>query len=862
MILVLLTRFSDSRESIVGFSLCQKLAEQGYNLYVTTTSTGEVLQREIQKAADISTRAKGSVTLVQPQSNENKEPKAEWIVTHHEKYFGFLSEPNDIQAVIGLLPGTEEAAVELKEALDCKLVLLACTEISQEVYKSKYNDLDRVAQIADEIWIFGSDIFRVYNSFFKKSDKSLCEKLKQLSLQPFLEKFINKRIYSVYESRTNGAKIISGWRSSHTSFAFRKEEHTNGSDTQSFVSLCSAFEELNCKTNSNKIQWQIYGMSSEDRITFDKHARAEKLNSSLFTEISSHTDFSWDECSAFIAPDKEADFNFDALTAVLYGIPILVSSESAIGHFLQQLKCPQKTKALVNLTGDVENDKEIWTNTICKRILDEGSNPMQWAKKIRKEIKKSFQAWRKSILVLLHKFNEAQEFCLGFQLCHKLVKEGHHLLVSTTASRDELDSEKEKAKLLTDNSPGSVTLIEPHCGEQEVPSIEWIEHSSSKYFWHLSQLQNVQMVIGNLPGTSETAVKLKEELKCRLILLATTKLGSDNDVLKSEICTLAEKADEIWSVGSDTYKHYNDIFLEKDIGSAEKHRKILFQPCTKCIPSWKQNSTDHKIRQKLFSSWNKPVHFFLKGKKKGSVGGSDDTSFSTLDAALRNVMPSDLRRDGPKQWQWHIHGIKHVDSRLTFAASHATLDITPLDEVASADDIDWDNCLAFMVPDREEETFNYLALTAIWLGIPTLAASQSSIGKFLRNLERSYPDASRGVVNLTGNTRTDTEEWTSQIKEVLSEDAKPIEWAKKLALYIQNNKDLWELHLPTFKNNSKRLLSSSLNASLFTKKDGKIIRSDVLDEVTKKRPNVPENNVESKHSGKSSFGSQVCSVLL
>ena len=331
MILVLLTRFSDSRESIVGFLLCQKLAEQGYQLYVTTTSTGEILKREIQKANVISTRAKGSVTLVQPQCEEDEHPKAEWIVTHHEKYFSFLSKLIDIQAIIGLLPGTEDTAVELKEALDCKLVFLASTDVSEEVYMNMQNDVDRVAQIADEIWVFGSGIYHFYNNRFRYLDKSLCDKLKELSQQPFLDKFIQNRNYSIQDNRSHRAKIISGWKSSDTSFVFRKEVVTNGSDARSFVSLGSALQQINCDTNSTEVQWHIYGMSSADEITLDDHAKAQKLTSLLFTKITSNIEFCLNDCSAFVDPGvKESNFNFDALTAILYGIPTLVSRRSAM----------------------------------------------------------------------------------------------------------------------------------------------------------------------------------------------------------------------------------------------------------------------------------------------------------------------------------------------------------------------------------------------------------------------------------------------------------------------------------------------------------------------------------------------------
>ena len=44
MILVLLTRFSESEDSIFGYKLCQVLAEQGHELYVTSVSTGKALE--------------------------------------------------------------------------------------------------------------------------------------------------------------------------------------------------------------------------------------------------------------------------------------------------------------------------------------------------------------------------------------------------------------------------------------------------------------------------------------------------------------------------------------------------------------------------------------------------------------------------------------------------------------------------------------------------------------------------------------------------------------------------------------------------------------------------------------------------
>ena len=268
------------------------------------------------------------------------------------------------------------------------------------------------------------------------------------------------------------------------------------------------------------------------------------------------------------------------------------------------------------------------------------------------------------------------------------------------------------------------------------------------------------------------------------------------------------------------------------------------------------------MRQKLISSWNKPVEFYLEGQKMSSKG-SDITSFSTLRAALRNVMKSDMMGHKTEGWYWDIHGFRPINSDFKSVESHqelSTLNVIPLDEVASADQLDWENCHAFIVPDHEEETFNYLALTAIWLGIPTLASSQSSIGKFLLSLSGCEASRAIHVVPLLGNAQHDREVWTKKIREVLGQDSRPTEGAQQLTLYLQSNNDLWELNLPSLKNNPRLWLSASLNASLFAKQSGQISRSYVLDEVAKKleRSHFSENNVDAKHSGISSVDSQVC----
>ena len=90
MILVLLTRFCESGDSVVGYQLCQALAKQGHDLYVTTISTGKKLEAEMKNAEEVNMSEKGNVTLLNPDFYGDEQPDSKWIVKNHGKYFGYL----------------------------------------------------------------------------------------------------------------------------------------------------------------------------------------------------------------------------------------------------------------------------------------------------------------------------------------------------------------------------------------------------------------------------------------------------------------------------------------------------------------------------------------------------------------------------------------------------------------------------------------------------------------------------------------------------------------------------------------------------------------------------------------------------
>ena len=394
------------------------------------------------------------------------------------------------------------------------------------------------------------------------------------------------------------------------------------------------------------------------------------------------------------------------------------------------------------------------------------------------------------ILVLLYRFSESQESLLGYELCKRLVQEGHDLLVTTTSTAKWLENEIQRAKELTETSPGSITIIEPEYRELEEPSIDWIANLSKQYFGRLYSLTKVSTIIGTLPGTSQTAVELKDSLKCKLILLATTKTQSENNSLENESISLAERADEIWSVGPDTYQHYQKIFYHEFTGkSHHNHKEILLQPPIRNFPNLDGDIKEQQPRYKIVSIWNKPIPFFHKGKKMYSKG-TDLKSFSSFGAALGHINANSVQQ---QKLTWNVYGLRFADSvigSIKTGAKPNKLQLNALGKVPPVDSLNWSANVAFVLPDVCDESFNFIALCSICLGIPTLVSSQSSIGKLLSNL--SCPAANRSIVSLTGILSEDMGTWVNKIEsDILSKDAK--QWAKELSEYVRSNGDLWKL---------------------------------------------------------------------
>ena len=406
------------------------------------------------------------------------------------------------------------------------------------------------------------------------------------------------------------------------------------------------------------------------------------------------------------------------------------------------------------------------------------------------------------ILVLLSKFCGSGESIPGYMLCQTLVEEGHALYVTTTTPEgSELEKEIHSATNISRQSKGSIRILHPECEEFDEPKTEWIAKLYKTYFGYLSELRDVHTIIGTLPGTAKTAVDLRKALNCKVVLLTSVKIGADQEELKTEFNKLAELADEVWSVGPGLFAHFHDIFQEAGSTISGKHKELLLKPDRD--PCYRKGSVsphdNPTLIRKVVSAWNHGHSFFYKGRKTVSRG-SNLQNFFAVGGALANINKHQLQRHELKI-QWHVHGLKNHENLSTSIKSEANGDIlglVPLNSPNCLDDVKLKNCLAFIVPDVDESTFNFVALSAIWQGVPTIVPSESSVGKFLLNL--TCPVKTRAVVTLTGDIKADRETWIKKLhKEILNYDAKPIQWARELSEYLQNNPQLWQLDLNVLK---------------------------------------------------------------
>ena len=419
----------------------------------------------------------------------------------------------------------------------------------------------------------------------------------------------------------------------------------------------------------------------------------------------------------------------------------------------------------------------------------------------------------KRILVLLYKFSDSPESIFGYQLCQKLVEDGYHLYVTTTTPEGaQLKAERRKAEQLNQKRIGDITLLEPQYDkEYDNPTSEWIANNYERYFGYIADYDDIKTIIGMLPGTTKTAIELKEILNCKLVFLVTNKVeGLNNgDELKEELIRVAEEANEIWCVGPDVHAYYQAIFKDTD-SSDIKCQSIMLQPSKGSEYYWQVNASKPQLHTegmiKFLSVWKNSFPFYYMGRRKYSTG-TCLPNYCTLSSALGQINARGKHRN---KVQWNIHGLRFQDKKtIEDNFQQNTMKLYSLSKASSVEKLTWKNCPAYIDPDIYGDSINYLALSTLWLGIPTIVSKTSATGIFLQQVEC----AQKALVELSGDSATDVDIWRQKIyKDILNEDAKPMLWAKEISEYFQNTAKLWEIDLSVLRSNEQRLSGGSISS--------------------------------------------------
>ena len=382
------------------------------------------------------------------------------------------------------------------------------------------------------------------------------------------------------------------------------------------------------------------------------------------------------------------------------------------------------------------------------------------------------------ILVVLPRFSGSPESVLGYQLCLQLVQQGLKLCVTTTSTGKCFEAETKTAEELTTKFPGSISIMQIDLDQPELPSQSY-------------ENNNFAVIVGLLPVTTKMALKLKQALNCKLVLLATSKLSVCSQEVSDDLSELTKESDEIWSVGPDMYMYYQSLIQNERI-----HRKILLQPTTKGSRYWELNTRmSNNTTMRFISVW-KNCQYINKGRQF-KLTESSVQNFSTVCSALGTLSKNENYKGNI---QWNVHGLENREPTANVIRDTAQTDeieLNAVNAINSIEEIPWKSSQAFIVPDIVDNSLNFIALTAIWLGIPTIVSSQTALGKFL--LELDCPSKTRAVVILSGDPAADRKVWIDKIhKEILDEHALPMRWARELSEYLQNSPHLWEMDLSIF----------------------------------------------------------------
>ena len=302
------------------------------------------------------------------------------------------------------------------------------------------------------------------------------------------------------------------------------------------------------------------------------------------------------------------------------------------------------------------------------------------------------------ILVRLPRFRQTPDSLLGFLLCQSLLQKGHDLRIMSDAEEEaEVIEEKRTAEVMTKMFRGNARILQP--GDL-----------------HLEINKNISTIVGVAPSMINSALSLRETVKCKLIIATNTKLNA------KIIGYLMERVDELWSIGPKLYDDHQMIIPKRSKLEHKYFELFLNSNLEFPVHTMEENLKLAKRDRKVVSVWNEGEEYVVDGVAQ-QVVGSRLQDFETVLNAISEV------NKGTSEFRivWFVYGLKDQNSDLFRALCRDHINPERLSRPGSLQGM-FHNCSMFILPDRYEGCHNIFVTSALIKQIPCLSPHTSSTG--------------------------------------------------------------------------------------------------------------------------------------
>ncbi|XP_019640445.1 PREDICTED: uncharacterized protein LOC109482190 [Branchiostoma belcheri] len=307
-----------------------------------------------------------------------------------------------------------------------------------------------------------------------------------------------------------------------------------------------------------------------------------------------------------------------------------------------------------------------------------------------------------------------------------------------------------------------VELILPTCSKEDErePCLDWLTFDHKTHYPSLPQ--DVGWIVGHAGVTSKAAAAIQEQRfpQASLVLVIGT-IPEDTDKYKNDeeamgigrkedsIREDAEKADVVFSVGHNIYRHFKISFCAIPEDNKPTHYLFLPEPA----------KLFQQLTVQYVESTQKVILSIGRVNKVERVKGYDLAAKSLVRVA----------ETSQEKFLWRICDTSEEEYQATMSILKARINseklIPTLIPHCTQEDICGQMQQAHLVlmPSRAEP-FGLVGLQAMAAGVPVLISNQSGLATLV---EKVIPKFHHSILEIEGDDSVDVGRWASQIKKVL-----------------------------------------------------------------------------------------------